>query len=177
MITAVIRKGEDTLVLDFPRGISDLRVKLLSIGILTPPDEITLFGDDKHGIDVQIASDSEFGQHLCRLFCENNTLADVNTATWLVKHADESFASDLENDVIYDQYSHANELIADIRKRTEEAGFVIYAICQYTKKTESNLRLFYLLMFFKIFQIIYPKKCPKVSISSERLLHRAYHKI
>ena len=124
MVTAIIRKGDDTLVLDFPRAITDLRVKLLSIGILTPPDAITLFDDDKHGIEVQIASDSEFGQHLCRLFCENNTLADVNTATWLVKHADESFASDLENDVIYDQYSHANELIEDIKKRTEEAGSV-----------------------------------------------------
>lgn len=124
MITAVIRKGEDTLVLDFPRGISDLRVKLLSIGILTPPDEITLFEDDKHGIDVQIASDSEFGKHMCQLFSESNTLADVNSATWLVLHADESFVSDLENYILYDQYRNIEELVEDIRHRTEEAGSV-----------------------------------------------------
>ena len=124
MITAVIERENDTLITELPTGITDLQVKLLSIGIRQPPDKIQLFGGDDSEINVQLASGSRMAQHLCSLFTEDNTLADANTTAYLVQNADEAFKSDLEHDILYDQYGSVDELISDIKERTLAAGSV-----------------------------------------------------
>ena len=79
MITAVIQHKKDTLVVELPRANTDLQIKLLSIGVRTLPQNIKLFGGEDAEIDVQLASSSRVGQHLCRLFNTENSLGDVNT--------------------------------------------------------------------------------------------------
>ena len=73
-------------------------------------------------IDVQLASSSRVGQHLCRLFNTENSLGDVNTTAYLVQTADEGIKTDLEHDIYYDQYGTAAELINDIKDRTVALG-------------------------------------------------------
>ena len=122
MITAVIQHKNDTLVVVLPRANTDLQIKLLSIGVRTLPQNIKLFGGEDAEVDVQLASGSRVGQHLCRLFNTENSLGDVNTTAYLVQTADESIKTDLEHDIYYDQYSTAAELINDIKDRTLALG-------------------------------------------------------
>lgn len=122
MITAVIQHKKDTLVVELPRANTDLQIKLLSIGVRTLPQNIKLFGGEDAEIDVQLASSSRIGQHLCRLFNTENSLGDVNTTAYLVQTADEGIKTDLEHDIYYDQYGTAAELINDIKDRTLALG-------------------------------------------------------
>lgn len=122
MITAVIQHKKDTLVVELPRANTDLQIKLLSIGVRTLPQNIKLFGGEDAEIDVQLASSSRVGQHLCRLFNTENSLGDVNTTAYLVQTADEGIKTDLEHDIYYDQYGTAAELINDIKDRTLALG-------------------------------------------------------
>lgn len=122
MITAVIQHKNDTLVVELPKSNTDLQIKLLSIGVRTLPQNIKLFGGEDAEVDVQLASGSRVGQHLCRLFNTENSLGDVNTTAYLVQTADESIKTDLEHDIYYDQYSTAAELINDIKDRTLALG-------------------------------------------------------
>lgn len=122
MITAVIQSGKNTLITDLPRPITDLQTKLLSIGVITPPSEIRLFGGEDAEVDVQLASSDRVSQHLCRLFCEYNTLAYVNTTAFLVQTADESFRKDIEDAIYHDRYESASALITDLRDRTMALG-------------------------------------------------------
>ena len=109
-------------MVDLPRANTDLQIKLLSIGVRTLPQNIKLFGGEDAEIDVQLASSSRVGQHLCRLFNTENSLGDVNTTAYLVQTADEGIKTDLEHDIYYDQYSTAAELINDIKDRTLALG-------------------------------------------------------
>ena len=122
MITAVIQHKKDTLVVELPKANTDLQIKLLSIGVRTLPQNIKLFGGEDAEIDVQLASSSRIGQHLCRLFNTENSLGDVNTTAYLVQTADEGIKTDLEHDIYYDQYGTAAELINDIKDRTLALG-------------------------------------------------------
>ena len=122
MITAVIEHGKDTLIVDLPRANTDLQIKLLSIGVRTLPQDIKLFSGEDAEVNVQLASGSRVGQHLCRLFSTENSLADVNTTAYLVQQADEGIKTDLEHDIYYDQYGTAAELINDIKERTLALG-------------------------------------------------------
>ena len=122
MITAVIQHGKDTLIVDLPRGVVDLQTKLLSIGVMKPPGEIKLFGGEDAEVDVQLASSDRISQHLCRLFCENNTLAYVNTTAFLVQTADDSFRKEIEDAIYHDRYESASALITDLRDRTMALG-------------------------------------------------------
>ena len=122
MITAVIQHKNDTLVVELPKSNTDLQIKLLSIGVRTLPQNIKLFGGEDAEIDVQLASSSRVGQHLCRLFNTENSLGDVNTTAYLVQTADEGIKTDLEHDIYYDQYGTAAELINDIKDRTLALG-------------------------------------------------------
>lgn len=127
MITAVIQHKKDTLVVELPRANTDLQIKLLSIGVRTLPQNIKLFGGEDAEIDVQLASSSRVGQHLCRLFNTENSLGDVNTTAYLVQTADEGIKTDLEHDIYYDQYGTAAELINDMHngrfQRTDHGDF------------------------------------------------------
>ena len=122
MITAVIEHGKDTLIVDLPRANTDLQIDLLSIGVRTLPQDIKLFGGEDAEVNVQLASGSRVGQHLCRLFSTGNSLADVNATAYLVQQADEGIKTDLEHDIYYDQYGTAAELINDIKERTLALG-------------------------------------------------------
>lgn len=124
MINAVITNKGNTLITEFPKGYLDIYEELCSIGCRKALERIRLTDNEEDDIQVKLYSDSDFGNHLLRLFCEQNTLADVNTACFVIEKADESIKEELEQNLLNDQYSNNIELICDIKDMTEQLGQV-----------------------------------------------------
>ncbi len=77
MIKAVIEKKDGgTLVTEFPCDVYKLYSELHSVGIMKSPSDVKLTDNEDDPISVKIYSESDFGNHLLRLFSEANTLAD-----------------------------------------------------------------------------------------------------
>lgn len=122
MITAVIDHDYNTLVLQLPGSIMDLRMKLVSIGIRTPPDQIPLYTTDDHQTKVQLFGANDVGRHLCQLLGSENTLADANIAAYLTANADPAIKDTVEQRITGSQYKNVRELTADIVALTQSAG-------------------------------------------------------
>ena len=122
MITTIIRNKDNTLVLDFPCDIYSVYTKLQSIGIAKSPKQIPLTDNDGEDIGVKLFSESDFGQHLLLTLHEKNTVADANMLTLVVRAASEDIKEELEQNIIYDQYSSMDEVVAAVRQMTQDAG-------------------------------------------------------
>ena len=122
MITAVIDHNQNTLIVQLPGSIMDLRLKLVSIGILTPPDQIPLYATDDHQTKVQLFGETDVGKHLCQLLSSENTLADANIAAYLTANADPAIKDTVEQRITGSQYKNVRELTADIVALTQSAG-------------------------------------------------------
>ncbi len=122
MLGAVIHNKNNTLVIDFPRGMGDLQLKLMSVGINRMPQEIPLTNQKNDDIRVELYSESEIGEHLMRLFQITDTLADLNNAEIAIMNADTAIKTELENNIIHDQYESVKELLEEIEEITYKAG-------------------------------------------------------
>ena len=122
MITAIIRNKDNTLVLDFPCDIYSVYTRLQSIGIAKSPKQIPLTDNEDEDIGVKLYSESDFGQHLLLTLNEKNTVADANMLTLVVGAASEDIKEELEQNILYDQYSSMDEVVAAVRQMTQDAG-------------------------------------------------------
>lgn len=124
-INAVIEsKDGGTLVLDFPRSIYDVYVKLQSVGIRESPHQITLSDEESDDVRVKLYSEDEVGKHLLLTLNEQNTLADANLLAFMVDNAKEDFRSKLEQNLLHDQYGSMQEVTDDIKQMLYESGSV-----------------------------------------------------
>lgn len=125
MIKAIIlNKDGGTLVTGFPCDIYNLYRELHSVGIMKTPSDAKLTDNEDDPISVKLYSDSDFGNHLIQILNEQNSLEDANTAAYVVSNANELIHEDLEQQIIHDQYCSVDELYADIRQMTYDAGSV-----------------------------------------------------
>ena len=122
MITAIIRNKENTLVLELPHSIYDFYEKLQSIGIMQPPKQIPLTDNEDEDIGVKLYSESDFGQHLLLTLNEKNSIVEANMLTLVVRAASEDIKEELEQNILYDQYSSMDEVVAAVRQMTQDAG-------------------------------------------------------
>ena len=122
MITAVIRNKENTLVIDLPHNIYGLYEKLGSVGISAPPQKIKLTDNEEEDIGVKLFSDNDFGNHLLGILGENNTLADANMLATLIQDASTEIKEELEQNVLYDQYSSIGDVVKAIKEMLDAAG-------------------------------------------------------
>lgn len=122
MVTAMIENGNNTLVIDFPRNFMDMQIKLRSIGIQKNAEKILLTNYKDDDIRVELDADSGIWSHFVRMFSETDSLADVNTSIWVVLNADEVIKTELEQNIIHDQYDSVQELLKDIEEMTISAG-------------------------------------------------------
>lgn len=122
MINAIIESKGNTLVTELPIGIYTLYERLLSVGISANPKTIRLTDNEEDDIRVKLYSESDFGNHLLRVLDEENTLADANLLTAVVQNAHEELRNDIEQNILYDQYTSMNEVIDDIRTMTANTG-------------------------------------------------------
>lgn len=124
LINAVITNKENTLITEFPKNYLDIYEELCSIGIRKAPERIPLTDDEEADIRVKLYADSDIGNHLLRLFLEQDNLADVNTACFVIKKADEAIREELKQNLLNDQYTGIAELFRDIKDMTYQVGRV-----------------------------------------------------
>lgn len=122
MVYAEIKNKRDTLVLGFPRNAADMQIKLSSIGIHKNVKDIPLSAQESDDIRVRLYAESNIWNHFVRIFSGNESLADVNEAVWAVLKADEAIKTELEQNIINDQYDSMPELLKDIEEMTVSAG-------------------------------------------------------
>ena len=122
MVYAEIKNKRDTLVLGFPRNAADMQIKLSFIGIHKNVKDIQLSAQESDDIRVRLYAESNIWNHFVRIFSGNESLADVNEAVWAVLKADEVIKTELEQNIIHDQYDSVPELLKDIEEMTVSAG-------------------------------------------------------
>ena len=120
MLTAIIDHKKDTLIVELPCGHLDLQMKLMSIGIRQPPNQIHLFGTEDDEVHVQLASNVESIQYLPALFCEDDTLARANVVTDILSRLDPSAFDEIAEGLREDRYETVSDLLEDVREVTSE---------------------------------------------------------
>lgn len=122
MVYAEIKNKRDTLVLGFPRNAADMQIKLSSIGIHKNVKDIPLSAQESDDIRVRLYAENNIWNHFVRIFSGTESLADVNEAVWAVLKADEVIKTELEQNILHDQYDSVQELLKDIEGMTVSAG-------------------------------------------------------
>ena len=120
MLTAIIDHKKDTLIVELPCGNLDLQMKLMSIGIRQPPNQIHLFGTEDDEVRVQLTSDDESVQYLPALFSEDDTLARANVVTDILSRLDPSAFDEIAEGLREDRYETVSDLLEDVREITSE---------------------------------------------------------
>ena len=121
MIKAKITgKAGSVLERDLPTNINELHHALLEMGIRKTPRSLLLEGDN--AAEVELTADSEIGSCLLRVFGKSDTLADANTAAFAVSTAREEILTELEQNILHNQYLTKEMLLDDIRDMTQAAG-------------------------------------------------------
>ena len=120
MLTAIIDHKKDTLIVELPCGNLDLQMKLMSIGVRQPPNQIHLFGTEDDEVHVQLASNVESVQYLPTLFCEDDTLARANVVTDILSRLDPSAFDEIAEGLREDRYETVSDLLEDVREVTSE---------------------------------------------------------
>ena len=69
-----------------------------------------------------MSSDNEIGSRLLRVFSKNDTLADANTVAFAVSTAREEILTDLEQNIVHNQYLTKEMLFDDIKAMTQATG-------------------------------------------------------
>lgn len=118
MLTAIIEANRNTLVVELPKGSSDLRLNLMSIGIRSSPFDIALSDEDEHPIRVKLFAQDDKGKHLCSLLTEKDTLATANMAAYLMETAPSAVKNAIVQRLQDNQYETVQDLITDIKSGT-----------------------------------------------------------
>lgn len=123
MINAIIqKKGRIPLVVELPCDEGELRSRLQATGINKSLSQIKLSDDENADIQVSLYSDGDVGKHLSVLFSENDSVLKVIEVTSAIAKANDMIKDELEQAIIYDQYSSVNELYDDIHQMTCDLG-------------------------------------------------------
>ena len=121
MIKAKITSKTGTsLEWELPANIHELHHALVEMGIRKTPRSILL--TDDNAADVELTADSEIGSRLLRVFSKGDTLADANTVAFAVSTAREEILTDLEQNIVHNQYLSKEMLFEDIQAMTQAAG-------------------------------------------------------
>lgn len=116
MIKALLEKNGDIMVVEFPRDYTQVIRDLQAFAIRNNPDNLYIGDDEDREIKIKLYSDNEIGKHLCLMFDHRDTLHNVNSLCHLLENTAEYLSNtDIENNIIHDQYLSRKELIDDVR--------------------------------------------------------------
>ena len=138
MLGAVIRNGNNTLVVDLPTGMMDLQTKLNSIGIQETSDKIKLSDEDGDPVRVKLYATEPEEIHLLSLLAPNRTLADANSSVEMLHRANQNFQMRLKCSLLANGYRTLDEFFNDIR--CNDTQYDVIEICG-QQALYSDLRL------------------------------------
>ncbi|MEY8312514.1 hypothetical protein AALA61_11105 [Oscillospiraceae bacterium 42-9] len=116
----ITNKAGVALERELPTNIYELHHALVEMGIRKAPRSI--LPTDDNVADVELTADSEIGSHLMRVFSKNDTLADANTVAFAISTAKEEILTELEQNIVHNQYLSKEMLFDDIKAMTQAAG-------------------------------------------------------
>ena len=116
MLGAVIRNGNNTLVVDLPTGMMELQAKLNSIGIQQTSDKIKLSDEDGNPIRVKLYATTAEEAHLLPLLAPSRTLADANSSVEMLHRANRSFQMRLKCSLLANGYRTLDEFFNDAKR-------------------------------------------------------------
>ena len=122
MIKAIIERESVGIAVTELKDLESINKALYSLGIKQRAQELKLTDEDGDNVRIKLYSDSEFGNRLILLLKESDTLYDAFVLEYTIAHTSEEVLSELEQDVLYEQYDTMNELMEDIKDRAEELG-------------------------------------------------------
>ena len=120
MITAVIQNGRQTAAIELPQDWCSLQYWLAQMDIREQPEHIPIGFDSDKAISVTLDAKSDIGKALTALFTEKNTLGEANVCTHMTENARMEIREELEQGLLYEQYTSPQELMDSIRSMTEE---------------------------------------------------------
>lgn len=115
MITAVIQNGRQTAAIELPRDWCSLQYWLAQIDIREQPEHIPIGFDSDKAISVTLAAKSDIGKALTALFTEKNTLGEANVCTHMTENARMEIREELEQGLLYEQYTSPQEVMDSSR--------------------------------------------------------------
>lgn len=119
-VSAVIQTKANTLVLDFPKSLAELRVALLQSGIPEPPRDIFLMDNEGDPIRVKVYGEDELGRHLARIFSETDDLAKVNTVVFLATDPRTELREEMSQNILSDKYDSVGDFLTDIQQMLQK---------------------------------------------------------
>lgn len=117
MITATVQNNlGEVAIIKYPSDIYDVHEELRKIDLRESPRRLRITDKEDDPIRVKLSSDSEIGKHLIPLLNSRHTLTDLNNLDTAVSGAREEIKAELEQNILYDQYSNPDELYRDIKE-------------------------------------------------------------
>lgn len=124
MIKAIITAEGQTKEFEFPLNReTEYFSQLKEMGVLMPLWAVKVSNAEHAFPKVTLTSDSDFGAHLVRLF-DGCTLGDVNEMTEAILKTREDIRTELEQDIIHDQYISPEDVYDSIHEMTYSLGSV-----------------------------------------------------
>lgn len=109
--TVKIKGG--TVIGSMPTGMTDIQLKLLSVGVALPPDRVYLrYGEDEE-LRARVTGTNESSMAISKLLTEENTLADANMLSFVLEGADRYARSEIDRKVAGGEYSCITDLMTD----------------------------------------------------------------
>lgn len=109
--TVKIKGG--TVIGSMPTGMTDIQLKLLSIGVALPPDRVYLRYGENEELRARVTGTNESSMAISKLLTEDNTLADANMLSFVLEGADRYARSEIDRKVAEGQYASIQELMTD----------------------------------------------------------------
>ncbi len=123
MINAVIQnKNGETAVLDLTAHYHEIYKGLQSVGYYGSPERLLLRDEEDEEYRVKLYSDSDIGNSMIRLLNENDTIYDAYLLDLAVTNARVEIQPDLEQNLLYEQYSTFSDVLEDINQMKIDAA-------------------------------------------------------
>lgn len=119
-VSALIQTRANTLVLDFPKSIAELRVALLQSGIPESPRDIFLMDNEGDPIRVKVYGEDELGKHLARIFSETDDLTKVNTVVFLATDPRTELREEMHQSILSDKYGSVGDFLTDVQQMLQK---------------------------------------------------------
>lgn len=141
MLGAVIRNGNNTLVVDLPTDMMDLQTKLNSIGIQETSEKIKLSDEDVDPIRVKLYATTAEEVHLLPLLAPNRTLADANSSADMLHRANLIFQPRLKCSLLGNGYRTLDDFF-NVAKRllSQQSPEDIKAAARLRFESDPNIR-------------------------------------
>lgn len=123
MINAIIQnKNGETAVLDLTSHYCEMYKDLQAVGYYELPERILLRDEEDEEYRVKLYSDNDIGNSMILLLNESDSLYDAYLLDLAVTNAREEIKPDLEQNLLYGQYSNFSDVLEDINQMKIDAA-------------------------------------------------------